>query len=113
MSCSVSIVRVRSAPRRRVPSVTQVPNGSVVDRPSAAATAKTPEVNTWRVRTCNQKRYFLRQIHDLFGKPYVWIYEDGVNRCYHLPLTTLLKRYRQLHVGPVDPATGRTLAHLN
>ena len=82
-------------------------------RANAAATTKLPEVNTWWQRTCNQKRYFLREIHDSYGKTYVWIYEEGVNRCYHLPLTTLLKRYRQLHVGPVDPATGRSLAHLN
>ena len=79
----------------------------------ATAPLKSPEVNTWWLRTCNQKRYFLRQIHDCHGKTYVWIYEEGVNRCYHLPLTTLVKKYRPLHVGPVDPATGNTLAHLN
>jgi hypothetical protein len=74
---------------------------------------KIPEENTWWVRTSSQKRYFLRQIHEVCGRPYVWIYQEGVNRCYHLPLTTLLKKYRQLHVGPIDPATGNTLNHLN
>ncbi len=72
-----------------------------------------PTLNTWWVRLCNQKRYFLRDIDNFFGEPYVWIYEEGVNRCYNLPLTTLLKRYRQLHVGPVDPGTGSVIYHLN
>ena len=81
--------------------------------PSAAQPMPTPELNTWWVRTCNQKRYFLRQIHASYGKTYVWIYQEGINRCYHLPLTTLLKKYRQLQVGPVDPATGNVLPHLN
>lgn len=75
--------------------------------------SKTPEINTWWVRTSNQKRYFLREIHEFLGKTYVWIYEDGVNRCYHLPLTTLVKNYCPLNVGPVDPDTGNTVLHLN
>jgi hypothetical protein len=74
---------------------------------------KAPEQNTWWVRNCNEKHYFLRQIHDFFGQPYVWIYQEGVNRCYHLPLTTLLKKYCQLHVGPVDPAAGNNRFNLN
>jgi hypothetical protein len=81
--------------------------------PPATAPLKIPALNTWWVRTCNQKRYFLRRVHELCGQTYVWIYQEGVNRCYHLPLTTLLQRYRQLPVGPVDPATGNTFNHLN
>jgi hypothetical protein len=72
-----------------------------------------PSINTWWVRNCNRKRYFLRQLHEFCGQPYVWIYEEGVNRCLHIPMVTLQKNYRQLHVGPVDPATGNALHHRN
>ena len=83
------------------------------DQGKNTATLKLPELNTWWLRTCNQKRYFLRQIHDHGGQPFVWIYQEGINRCYHLPLKTLLKRYIRLHVGPVDPATGNIQNYLN
>lgn len=40
---------------------------------NAAATVKIPEVNTRWERICNQKRYFLRQVHAWDGKTFVWI----------------------------------------
>lgn len=75
--------------------------------PKPKSTPTPPALYTWWQRNCNGKRYFLRQVHDCFGTPFVWIYQEGVNRCLHIPVTTLLKRYTQLHVGPVDPTTGR------
>jgi hypothetical protein len=80
---------------------------------TSATPTKTPALNTWWVRNCNQKRYFLRQIHEFCGRTFVWIYQEGVNRCYHLPLSTLHKRYSQLPVGPVNPANGNTRSRLN
>ena len=74
---------------------------------------KKPALNTWWVRDCNQKRYCLRQIHAFNGEPYVWIYEEGANRCHHLPFITLLKRYRQLDASPVSPAADTNRFHLN
>jgi len=66
-----------------------------------------PSLNTWWQRNCNGRRYLLRQIHAPFGgKLYVWIYQEDVNKCLHIPLASLQKNYTQLLTGPVDPETG-------
>lgn len=70
-------------------------------------------LNTWWQRNCNGRRYFLRQIHDCFGKTYVWIYQEGVNKCLHIPLASLQKNYTQLVTGPVDPETGNVKPQMN
>lgn len=72
-----------------------------------------PPANTWWVRRCNGKRYYLRDAPKAYfgsSRLSVWIYEEGVNRCLHIPLSTLLKKYDQYtepHItsGPgIDPA---------
>lgn len=67
-----------------------------------------PPANTWWVRNCNGKRYYLRDAPKGFGSArlYVWIYEEGVNRCLHIPLSTLLKKYTQYTAPHVTNGPG-------
>jgi hypothetical protein len=74
-----------------------------------------PPANTWWKRNCNGKRYFLRDEPKPFGGStlYVWIYQEGVNKCLHIPLKSLLKNYTRIVTGPVDTETGNVLPATN
>lgn len=62
-----------------------------------------PKINTWWRRKCDGKNWLLRQIHQPFDSEYfVWIYLENSNKCYHIPLTTLLSRYQQVEGGVIE-----------
>jgi hypothetical protein len=48
-------------------------------------------------RKCNGKRYTLGDlIVRAGGRCYVWMYEDGSNRCLHITLERLCRTFRAL-----------------
>ena len=75
-------------------------------------TPEIPPANTWWTRNCNGKRYYLRDAPKPFGSPrlYVWIYEENSNRCLHLPLATLLKRYTRYTAPHATTVITQTVA---
>lgn len=66
------------------------PTGKIFDA------ERIPPHDSWWVRRCNGKRYYLQDPPKMFfGKLMVWIYEEGKNKVLHIPAATLLKRYDQ------------------